>query len=117
MSYIQGVLMAVPNDKRAAFVAHAKGAWDIFKDYGALSVRECWGDDVPDGQTTSFPMAVKMQPGESVVFSWVEWPDKETYQAAGAAMETDPRFAELGELPFDGMRMMWGGFTPVFSDG
>lgn len=113
MSYVFGFLLAVSDENRERYRAHAEASWPIFKDLGALTMRECWGADVPDGKVTSFPMAVKKAEGESVVFSWMEWPDKATADRAFAAMPNDPRFEALGEMPFDGMRMMWGGFEPL----
>ncbi len=86
----------------------------IFKDYGALRIVEAWGDSIPDGKVTDFKKAVLAQEDETVVFSWIEWPDKATYEAAAAKMETDPRWAEMPEMPFDGKRMMWAGFAPIF---
>ena len=117
MSYYAGFLAAVPDGNRDAFIAQAKEAWEhIFKPMGALSQVECWGDQVPDGEVTSFPMAVKAEPGETVVFSWIEWPDKATHDAANARMMS-PEFAaemsDMAEMPFDGKRMMFGGFEPV----
>lgn len=117
MSYYAGFLAAVPEGNRQAFIAHATEAWErIFKPMGALSQVECWGDEVPDGEVTSFPMAVKAEPGETVVFSWIEWPDKATHDAANARMMS-PEFAaemsDMAEMPFDGKRMMFGGFDPV----
>ncbi|QIE57337.1 DUF1428 domain-containing protein [Pikeienuella piscinae] len=113
MSYVSGFLQAVPNANKAAYKAMAEKGWAIFKDYGCLSLRENWGVDVADGKVTSFPMAVKKKEDETVVFSWMEWPDKETCDKAWEAMMKDPRMAEMGEMPFDGMRMMWGGFEPL----
>ncbi len=115
MSYYAGFVAAVPDANRDAYIAHAKAAWEaIFKPMGALSAVECWGDDVPDGEVTSFPMAVKAEPGESVVFAWIEWPDKATHDAANARMMA-PDFAPdmEEEMPFDGKRMIFGGFDPV----
>ena len=119
MSYFMGFVGAVPIENRAAFVTHAEAAWEkLFKPLGALSVTETWGDDVPDGEVTSFPMAVKCAPGEAVVLSWIEWPDKETYQAAHERMMS-PEFAEamgaMGDMPFDGQRAIFGGFVPVLA--
>ena len=85
----------------------------IFKDHGALRVVECWGDDVPDGKVTSFLMAVKKQPDETVVFSWITWPSKAVRDANQQALQNDPRFVELGLMPFDGERMMFGGFEVI----
>jgi uncharacterized protein YbaA (DUF1428 family) len=113
MSYVQGFLLAVPEDRKEAYREMARKAWEIFRDYGCLSMRENWGVDVPDGKVTSFPMAVKLEPGEVVVFSWMEWPDRETCDRASKAMLDDPRFDNPGEMPFDGMRMMWGGFEEL----
>lgn len=116
MSYYGGFLAAVPEANKQAYVEHAREAWEkVFKPLGALSVMEGWGDDVPDGKVTSFPMAVRREDGEIVVFSWIEWPDKATYDAAGAKM-MDPDFdpgMDMTEMPFDGMRLMWGGFAPL----
>ncbi len=114
MSYIHGFLAAVPAANRQAFIDHATRAAQLFREAGATAIRECWEDDVPDGTLTSFPLAVKREEGEAVVFSWIEWPDKATAEACFASMEKgDPRWAEIGEMPFDGKRMMWGGFAPV----
>ena len=74
MSYVDGYIMAVPTGNRDAFTKHAKEAAVVFKEHGASSVFECWGDDVPDGKVTSFPMAVQKKPDETVVFSWILWP-------------------------------------------
>ncbi len=117
MSYFAGFVAAVPTDRKAEFIAHAAQAWDvIFKPLGAIAQMETWGDAVPDGALTSFPMAVKAEPGETVVFSWIEWPDKATHDAANARM-TSPEFEaemkDMVEMPFDGKRMIYGGFAPV----
>ncbi|MDF1747753.1 MAG: DUF1428 domain-containing protein, partial [Alphaproteobacteria bacterium] len=78
-----------------------------------LSMRENWGNSVPDGKVTSFPMAVKKEENETVVFSWMEWPDQETCEKCFAAMMDDPRMKDMPKMPFDGMRMMWGGFEEL----
>lgn len=121
MSYISGFLLAVPNAKKDAYRKMAEDTWAIFKDHGCLATRENWGVDVQDGKVTSFPMAVKKEDDETVVFSWMEWPDKETCDRGWEAMMKDPRMEKMGEMPFDGVRMMWGGFEPLFdaraSDG
>ena len=112
MAYIDGFLLAVPTGNRAAYKALAEWMVPLFKDHGALRVVECWGDDVPDGKVTSFPMAVKAEPGETVVFSWVVWPSKAARDAGSKAMMADPRMQEMdmSKAPFDGKRMMFGGF-------
>jgi uncharacterized protein YbaA (DUF1428 family) len=115
MTYVQGFVAAVPQDNKAAFITHAKAAAEIFKELGALSVRENWEVDVPDGEHTSFPMAVKREPGEVIVFSWITWPDQATADTAMEKMMSDPEIeARMGEMPFDGKRMIYGGFETVF---
>ena len=115
MSYIDGFVIAVPNAKREQFILHARTFDVIFLEIGAIHVVECWGDDVPDGKLTDFRRAVQAQPDESVVFSWVEWPDKATRDAGMQKMMEDPRMPSPGDMPFDGKRMIFGGFTPVVS--
>lgn len=113
MAYIDGFVVAVPTANKEAYVAHAGKAAEIFKDLGALRLVEGWGDDVPTGKTTDFHMAVKARAEETVIFSWIEWPSKAVRDAAMARMMEDPRFKEIGEMPFDGQRMIFGGFQPV----
>lgn len=114
MPFVDGFVASVPDDKRADFIAHAKAAGKVFKANGALRVVENWGDDVPDGKLTSFPMAVKCEKGETVVFSWIEWPSKEIRDKGMEAAMADPTFQEEGlAMPFDGKRMIFGGFETV----
>ncbi|XDA99541.1 DUF1428 domain-containing protein [Sulfitobacter sp. LCG007] len=113
MPYISGFLLAVPEAKKDAYREMAEKAWDLFKEYGCLAMQENWEDDVPEGKVTSFPMSVKREEGEAVVFSWMEWPDKATAQSGFEKMMKDPRMQEMQDMPFDGMRMMWGGFEPL----
>ncbi len=115
MSYISGFLLAVPTANKAAYKKMAEETWDIFKDYGCLSMQENWGVDVPDGEVTSFPMAVKKKDDETIVFSWMVWPDKETCDKGWEAMMKDPRMEKMNDMPFDGMRMMWGGFEELLT--
>jgi uncharacterized protein YbaA (DUF1428 family) len=122
MSYVDGYVIAVPTANKEAFVALAKSFDGMFIEFGAIRVLECWGDDVPDGKQTDFKRAVQATADETVVFSWVEWPDKATRDAASAAiqerMKTDERFDPVKNPPcFDGKRMIFGGFTPIFSLG
>ena len=114
MSYIQGFLLAVPEANKDAYRAMAEAGWKFFRKHGALSAVETWEADVPDGTVTSFPMAVKREPGEKVVFSWIVWPDKATYDTAWGALMQDEEMAKL-QMPFDGKRMMWGAFEELFS--
>lgn len=112
--YIQGFLLAVPEDRKDAYRGIAEKFWEIAKDYGALSLVESWEVDVKDGEVTDFHRAVMRQPGEKVVFSWIIWKDRATCEASHAAMIADPRFEALGtEMPFDGKRMVFGGFEPL----
>ena len=113
MSYVTGFLTPVGTENKDRYVASARQGWALFQEFGALSQMEAWGEDVPDGQTTSFPKAVKLEDGEVVVFSWLVWPDKATADAAWEKMQTDPRMKDL-DMPFDGKRMMWGGFETIF---
>ena len=116
--YVQGFLLAVPADKKGDYQEMAAMAWPKFKSYGALETVEAWEADVADGKVTDFRMATKAQDGEKIVFSWIIWPDKATCDAAAEKMMNDPDFAEgMPEMPFDGMRMMWGGFEPILSEG
>ena len=111
MTYIDGFDAAVPTANREAFRKHAADAAPVFKEHGALKVVECWGDDVPDGKLTSFPMAVKCEPGETVIFSWIVWPSRQVRDAGMAKVMADPRVqADANPMPFDGKRVIFGGF-------
>lgn len=114
MTYVDGFVAAVPTANREAFRKHAADAAPVFKEHGALKVVECWGDDVPDGKVTSFPMAVKCEPGETVVFSWIVWPSREVRDAGMAKVMADPRMqVDANPMPFDGKRVIYGGFEVV----
>ena len=111
MTYIDGMVAAVPTANREKFKKHAQEAAAVFKDCGALNVMECWGDDVPEGKLTSFPMAVKREPDETVVFSWIVWPSREVRDAGMQKFMADPRMQpDKNPMPFDGKRMIYGGF-------
>lgn len=112
MAYIDGFVVAVPTANKEIYIAHARAAGEIFKEFGATRMVEGWGDDVPTGKTTDFYRAVKAEPEETVLFSWLEWPSKEVRDAGHAKMMEDPRMREM-EMPFDGKRMIFGGFTPI----
>ncbi|MEM6667071.1 MAG: DUF1428 domain-containing protein [Pseudomonadota bacterium] len=114
MTFVEGFLAAVPTANRDAFIAHSRVMSGICRENGALRVVDCWGADVPDGKVTSFPMAVKLAEGETVAFSWIEWPDKDTRDAGWAKMMEDPRMTpEANPMPFDGLRIVMGGFDVV----
>lgn len=116
--YVDGFVVAVPNEKKEAYRKLAAEVGAIFREFGALSVVEAWGEDVPDGKLTSFPMAVKREANETVVFSWVVWPSKEVRQAAHAKVQADPRMQpdKVDMSVFDGKRMIYGGFLPLVGD-
>jgi len=118
MSYIDGFVIAVPSAEKQRFIDHAKEAGSVFMELGASRILECWGDDIPDGKLTDFRKAVQATDDEAVVFSWIEWPDKPTRDAAMARMpelaKTDPRWDPAkNPMPFDGKRLIYGGFVPV----
>ena len=118
MSYIDGFVIAVPTANRETFIAHARELDPVFLELGATRVVEGWGDDVPRGQVTDFHRAVAAKDDETVVFSWVEWPDKATRDAGMKKMMEDPRMDPANNpMPFDGKRMIFGGFNVAFELG
>ena len=121
MSYIDGFVIACPKANKEKFIAHAKTADPVFMELGAIRIFECWQDDVPKGETTDFHMAVKAKEDEAVLFSFIEWPDKATRDAAMSKMDDmmeDPRMdPKKNPMPFDGKRMIYGGFMPVVTLG
>jgi uncharacterized protein YbaA (DUF1428 family) len=112
MSYVDGFVIPVPTANKEKYKEMSAGWANYCKALGATRLTEFWGDDVPDGVTTSFPMAVKLEPGETVVFSYLEWPDKATRDAGNEKMRNDPEMAKM-EMPFDGKRMIFAGFKPL----
>ncbi len=117
MTYIDGFVIPVPAQKKEAYLELASRAAPIFKEYGALRVVECWGDDVPDGKVTDFKGAVKAEGGENVVFSWIVWPSKAVRDEANKKVMSDPRLSPGQEMPFDGKRLIYGGFEVLFDSG
>lgn len=115
--YVQGFLIAVPEDKKAAYTELASKAAEKFAEYGVTEIVEAWEEDVSDGKVTDFRKATKAQAGEKIVFSWMIWPDKATCDGAHQKMQEDDFWSQDMEMPFDGMRMIWGGFAPVFTMG
>ena len=114
MSYVDGFVAAVPTGNKDIYRRHAEEAAEIFKAHGALSFVECRGDAVPDGEVTSFPMAVKCGEDETVCFSWVVWPSKAVRdEAMPKIMAEARRHFEDSPLPFDGKRMIYGGFEMI----
>lgn len=111
MTYVDGFVAAVPTANREVYQRHAEIAAQVFKEHGALRLVECWGDDVPEGKLTSFPMAVQCKPDETVVFSWILWPSKDVRDQGHEKVMNDPRMApDSNPMPFDGKRMIFGGF-------
>ncbi len=114
MSYVDCFVAAVPSENKGKYVEHAKIAGAVLKECGALEIVENWGDDVPDGEVTSLPMAVKAKENETVVFSWVVWPSKDARDSGWAQMMEDSRMSpETNPMPFDGKRLIYGGFETV----
>lgn len=110
MSYIDGFVIPVPTAERQAFIEHARLVDAMFLEFGATRVVEGWGDDVPAGTHTDFFRAVAATADETVAFSWIEWSDKATRDAAFEKVRTDPRMTGAPP-PFDGKRMIFGGFN------
>ena len=111
MTYVDGFVAAVPTANREIYRKYAQAAALVFKEHGALRVVECWGDDVPEGKLTSFPMAVKRQEGETVVFSWITWPSRQVRDAGMKKVMADARLQpDTNPMPFDGKRLIYSGF-------
>jgi len=116
MNYVDGFVAAVPTANREKYESHARGMAAVFKEYGALTSVECWGDDVPEGKLTSFTMAVQRKDDETVVFSWVTWPSKAVRDEGWKKVMADPRSKmESNPMPFDGKRLIYGGFQMIVS--
>lgn len=114
--YINGFVVAVPEGNKDKYRQVAEQFWNIAKEYGALTQVEGWESDIDDGKVTDFRRAVKAENGEKIVFSWVTWPDKITADASHDKMMQDPRMKLIG-MPFDGKRMIFGGFEPLLVKG
>lgn len=113
--YVQGFVLALPERNKAPYVTMAREAWDsMFRPKGCRGMVEAWGEDVPRGQKTDFYRATLAEPEEAVLFSWTAWPDRATCDAASRAMEAEMQGKDMPEMPFDGRRMMWGGFETLF---
>lgn len=113
MSYVDGFVVAVPAANKEAYRAMAAAAAALFKEFGASRVVECWGDDVLDGKITDFRGAVKAEEGEVIVFAWIEYPSRQVRDAAHEKMKSDERTKAFADMPFDGKRMIFGGFSTI----
>ena len=112
--YTDGFVVPVPEGKTDAYRQLASKMAKVFREHGATRVVEALGDDVPKGEVTDFYRAVKAEDGEKVVFSFIEWPDKDTRDQAWEKIMSDETLKPEGEMPFAGQRMFWGGFEPIF---
>lgn len=117
MEYIEGFVAAVPTTNKDVYIQHALEAAVVFKDHGAIRLVECWGDDVPSGKKTSFPMAVQCQTDETVVFSWISWPSREARDFGMKKVMNDPRMNNASSsMPCDGSRLIFGGFQMIVDE-
>jgi uncharacterized protein YbaA (DUF1428 family) len=112
MAYVNAFAAAVPSANKTKYLDMANKMDAYFKAKGATRIVECWGNDIPDGKLTSFPLAVKKEDGETVVFGWIEWPSKAMSDTVMGAMMSDPEMAAV-QMPFDGKRMIYGGFDVI----
>jgi len=118
MTYFEGFIVPVPEGNRKAFAEHAKAMSPMLEDVGVRRQVEAWDSDVPEGKVTDFRKAVDAKPEEKVVFAWFEYPNRQERDAANEKMRSDPRMADLGiEVPFDGKRMIFGGFESIVEEG
>lgn len=114
MVYVNGMVGSVPDEKKEVYAKMSHALGPVFRRHGALEVVDCWGVDVPEGKITSFPMAVQCKPGETVVFSWITWPDKPTADAGMQSTMEDPEMqGQMEAMPMDGKRMIFGGFEMI----
>ena len=112
MTYIDGFVAAVPLANKQAYLDHVHEAVRVFKDHGAARMVENWGDDVPQGKITDFHRSVRKKDDEAVLFSWIEWPSREARDTGMKALMQDERMKTL-KMPFDGQRLIFGGFSPI----
>jgi uncharacterized protein YbaA (DUF1428 family) len=113
--YVDTCVLGVPEEKKQEYLRIAEVFAEVARDFGAVEIFENWELDVPDGELTDYRRAVQAEPGEKIVVSWIVWPDRETSARAHEGMFTDPRIAEVGEMPFVGKRMIMGSFEPILA--
>ena len=114
--YVDGFVVPVPKKNLAAYRRISTKCGKIWREYGALEYYECVEDDVPPGKTTSFPMSVKLKKEEVVVFSWIVYKSRAQRDRVNKKVMADPRLAAIcspDKMPFDGKRMIFGGFKPI----
>lgn len=111
--YVNAYVLSVPEENKAAYIRLGEIFAEVAKDFGVIEITESWESDVPDGEQTDFRKAVKAKAGEKIVVSWAIWPDKETSDLAHKDMFSDARMKDIGEMPFDGKRMIFGNFEPI----
>ena len=113
--YVDGFVLPVPKKNLEAYRRMAEEMGKVWREHGALAFVECVADDVKPGKVTSFPQAVKLEEGETVVFSWIVYESREHRDRVNEQVMKDPRVADMNpkEMPFDGMRMFWGGFEKM----
>jgi uncharacterized protein YbaA (DUF1428 family) len=118
MTYFEGFVVPVPEANREAYRKHAADAAPLFQEFGVTRMVEAWDSDVPEGKVTDFRKAVEAKPEEKVVFSWFEYPDRASRDAANEKIRNDPRMKEMGgSMPFDGKRMIFSGFDSIVEEG
>ena len=113
MPYVDGFVVPVPKKNVEAYRRMSRKAGKVWREYGALDFKECIADDVKFGKLTSFPRAVKLKPSETVFFSYIVYKSRADRDRINAKVMKDKRLASMMDpkkLPFDGMRMIWGGF-------
>lgn len=113
--YVNTYILSVPEGKKAEYIRIATVVAEVAKDFGALEIFENWELEVPEGEHTDYRKAVKAEPDEKIVLSWIVWPDRETANIAHKGIFSDERMSEINEMPFDGKRMILGGFEPIFT--
>jgi uncharacterized protein YbaA (DUF1428 family) len=116
MAYVDGFVVPLPKDKIDAYKEMSRRCGEVWREYGALSFRECIADDVKPGKLTSFPQAVDLKENEVVVFSWIEYKSRADRDAINEKVMKDPRLADVmdpAKMPFDGKRMIYGGFETM----
>ncbi|MBE0403516.1 Protein of unknown function DUF1428 [Halomonas citrativorans] len=115
--YIDGFVAAVPTANKEIFIEHARVAAEVFKEHGALRVVECWGEDIPEGEVTSYSMAVQRKDNETIIFSWIEWPSRAVHDEAMPKVMKDPRLQpDINPMPFDGKRAIFGSFATLIDE-